>query len=114
MRPLYADFLDEAATLLGRRELASLAAVYRKLGAEWTAFAEFLLPKPFTETKKAMRKLAAGDTSQVPRLQELRQQPFPWDAARTEAFLNEAAARLGVLYEGEVAAAKELALAAGS
>lgn len=65
MRPLYASFLDEAAGLLGAGELTDMAEKYRELGKQWTAFADFLLPKPFAETKKAMGKLAAGDVSQT-------------------------------------------------
>jgi hypothetical protein len=111
MRPLYAAFLDEAAALLGRRELSGVAESYRELGKEWTGFAGFLLPKPFAETKKAMAKLAAGDLAQKAKLQELARAPFPWDAGKIGAFLGEAAERLGLLYEREVAVSKELASA---
>lgn len=109
MRPLYAKFLDEAAALVGRRELSGVADSYRGLGREWTAFAEFLLPKAFAETKQAMTKLAVGDLTQKAKLQELSRTPFPWDAGKIGVFLEEAAARLGVLYEREVAVSKELA-----
>jgi hypothetical protein len=78
------------------------------LGREWTALADFLLPKPFAETKKAMGRLAAGDTGQVERLQRLREEAFPWDDAEVGLFLAELAGRLGALYEREVAVAGEL------
>jgi hypothetical protein len=42
-------------------------------------------------------------------LNELARAPFPWDAGKIAAFLEEAAARLGVLYEREVAVSHELA-----
>ena len=109
MRPLYAAFLDEAAVLLGRGELGRVAELYRGLGKAWTEFAEFLLPKPFAETKKAMAKLAAGDATQIAKLTELLKAPFPWDAGKIAAFLDEASGRLDALYEREVAVAKELA-----
>jgi hypothetical protein len=108
MRPLYAAFLEEAAELLGKAELSRVAGLYRELGREWTALADFLLPKPFAETKKAMGRLAAGDTGQVERLQRLREEAFPWDDAEVGLFLAELAGRLGALYEREVAVAGEL------
>jgi hypothetical protein len=113
MRPLYAEFLDEAAELLGRDELRGVAETYRRLGAEWTTFAEFLFPDEFAETKTAMRKLAGGDLSQKERLEALLAQPFPWAEAKISAFLDEAAQRLEVLYDGEVTASKELAASLG-
>ena len=113
MRPLYATFLDEAAALLGRPGLGGVAELYRELAKQWTEFAEFLLPKPFAETKKAMTKLAAGDLTRIAKLQELAQAPFPWDERKIAAFRAEAAERLGVLYERELAVSKELAAAVG-
>jgi hypothetical protein len=38
-RPMYAAFLDEAASITGRRGLRDAAAAYRALGARWTALA---------------------------------------------------------------------------
>jgi hypothetical protein len=108
MRPLYAAFLEEAAALLGKKELARVAALYRELGREWTAFAEFLLPAAFAETKVAMGRLAAGDSGQVARLQELRKAAFPWDDAQVALFREELAARLGALYAREVSVAQDL------
>jgi len=108
MRPMYADFLDEASDLLGWKELKGLASAYRELGKEWTAYAEFLLPKPFADTKKAMGKLAEGDIGQKDKLEELRKKPFPWDEAKIGAFRDEAAGRLGVMYAREVAVSNEL------
>ena len=107
MRPLYAEFLEEAAKLLGRKELAVLAEQYRELGERWTAFAEFLLPGEFAPAKEAMRRLAAGDRSQLETLEELRKLPFPWDAGKIAVFLDEAAGRLGALYDGEVKASQQ-------
>ncbi len=108
MRPLYAAFLEEAAALLGKKELARVAALYRELGREWTAFADFLLPAAFAETKVAMGRLAAGDSGQVARLQELRKATFPWDDAQVALFREELAARLGALYAREVSVAQDL------
>jgi hypothetical protein len=44
MRPMYAEFLEEAAKLLGRKELGRVGATYRKMGEAWTGFAEFMKP----------------------------------------------------------------------
>lgn len=113
MRPLYASFLEEAAKLLGKAELSRVAALYRELGREWTAFADFLLPEPFAETKEAMALLAAGDTAQVERLQRLRESAFPWDDAKVALFLEELSARLGKLYEREFSVSRQLVEVAG-
>lgn len=48
MRPLYADFLTEAAPVLGGdhgRHLVEAAALYRRSGQEWAALAEAALPQ---------------------------------------------------------------------
>ncbi len=39
MRGMYADFLDEAAVLLGNQRLSEAAVMYRELAAKWTVFA---------------------------------------------------------------------------
>lgn len=108
MRPLYAAFLEEAAALLGKAELSRVASLYRKLGSEWSAFADFLLPKPFAESKTAMARLASGDATQGERLRALREAPFPWSDAEVGSFREELAGRLGALYEREVAVSREL------
>lgn len=58
-RPLFADFLDEASALLGDKRLSSLAKTYRKLGDDWTAFADAALPTAYSqcvETKQLWRQ----------------------------------------------------------
>lgn len=58
-RPLYADFLDEAAEVTGRKTLRKVADTCRKLGKKWSDLAEATLPdkiKPFKQTKDALRK----------------------------------------------------------
>ncbi|MBL8237325.1 MAG: DUF4872 domain-containing protein [Bryobacterales bacterium] len=108
MRPMYAAFLEEAAVLLKADGLREVAVQYRELGKEWTAFAEFILPKPFADIKKAMRKLAAGDQTQREILTALHERPFPWDGGKIGVFLDEASARLGALYDRESAVARDL------
>lgn len=114
MRPLYASFLEEAAGMLKKPELEGLARTYRDLGARWSEYADFILPSPFAETKKAMAKLADGDLRQGAKLRELRNEPFPWNQQRITEFLEEASDRLQALYEAEVAASKELIASVGT
>lgn len=118
-RPLYAEFLEEAAGLLGKKDLRALAGEYRELGEQWTAFAEGMLPdkvKPFAETKKVLRKMAKGDREGFERLEQLRaavMKDFPWDEGKTRAFLDGAAEKLKALYDREVATAEMLGDAVG-
>jgi Domain of unknown function (DUF4872)/Butirosin biosynthesis protein H, N-terminal len=58
-RSLYADFLDEAATIRKRPSLKTLADDYRHLATGWTQLAESALPteiKPFKETQHLLVK----------------------------------------------------------
>ncbi len=62
MRPFFAEFLDDAAGLLGRNALRASAREYRELGAQWTAFAEAALPDriaAFKKLKGLLRKVPA-------------------------------------------------------
>lgn len=45
MRPLYAEFLDDAADVLARPVLRDLADTYRLIGRQWTAVADAALPE---------------------------------------------------------------------
>jgi hypothetical protein len=111
-RPLYAEFLEDAAGMLGKKDLKALAGEYRKLGEQWTAFAEGMLPdkvKPFAETKKVLRKMEKGDRGGQEKLEQLRvaaMKDFPWDEGKTRAFLDESAEKLKALYDREAATAK--------
>jgi hypothetical protein len=58
-RPLFADFLDEASVLLGDKRLSGVAKTYRKLGDDWTVFADTALPTIYSqcvETKQLWRQ----------------------------------------------------------
>ena len=50
-RPMYADFLDEAADILKEPEICEVADLYRALGTEWTALADACLPDEIPEFK---------------------------------------------------------------
>lgn len=58
-RPLYADFLDESATLLNRPGLSEAATLFRQSGAVWSQLGCALLPDeiaPLKETRELMLK----------------------------------------------------------
>jgi Butirosin biosynthesis protein H, N-terminal/Domain of unknown function (DUF4872) len=117
LRGLYADFLDEAAGLLGDDRLRPAAAAYRDLAARWHAVAEAALPadrEPFAEvrrlTDELARLLAPGDAGRpraaaaAGRLWTARDRwrsEFPADA---DAFLTGLAEAVGAVYEAETAA----------
>ena len=48
MRPLYADFLDEASTRLGTPALTEAAALFRESAADWQAIIDLALPADVT------------------------------------------------------------------
>ncbi|MFC6084517.1 DUF4872 domain-containing protein [Sphaerisporangium aureirubrum] len=76
MRPLYADFLDEAAPLLDGPAASEAAALYREAGRIWSKIASDALPPEFapyheliTESQELLLTEGARAT---PRLRELR------------------------------------------
>ncbi|MBL8163033.1 MAG: DUF4872 domain-containing protein [Anaerolineae bacterium] len=56
LRALYADFLDEAAGVLGKSALKDAAASYRAVADLWRGFAEAALPGALAPTAELMRK----------------------------------------------------------
>ena len=44
VRPLMADFLEEAGASLGNQELAALGVTYREIGEQWSKLADMALP----------------------------------------------------------------------
>ncbi len=125
-RGLYADFLDEAAAIAGRAELAELAATYRGLAVRWTELAEATLPdrvKPFKQARELFRKrrqlfeekgekaatqiLEAGEKLRT--LQEETRASFPLGREESEKLLGGLRERIVALHRDEAAAAKRLA-----
>jgi hypothetical protein len=63
LRDLYADFLDEAAALLGRPALAGAAATFREAGRCWHEVAEVALPSDvpaYARLRELTAELAMG------------------------------------------------------
>jgi hypothetical protein len=120
LRGLYAEFLDEAAGLLGNDRLRLAAAAYRDLAVRWRALADLALPadrEPFAEvrrhTDELARLLARGDAGRqraaavAGRLWAARDRwraELPAGDADADALLAELAAAVGAVYEAETAA----------
>ncbi|HYF96232.1 MAG TPA: DUF4872 domain-containing protein [Symbiobacteriaceae bacterium] len=58
-RPLYADFLEEAADVLNRPELRRAADRYRECGMLWTRLARTFLPDRFRTTREVLMQREA-------------------------------------------------------
>jgi hypothetical protein len=122
-RPLFADFLTEAATVLSKPALRPLAERYAELGRGWSDLADAALPDEvpaFKEAKELHARraelVAAGaPTDEVravgARLSELGNEvraKFPLTDADATDLRATLQARVRNLYDGEVAAAAEL------
>jgi hypothetical protein len=118
-RPLFADFLTEAAGALRDPALRGLAARYAELGRGWSALADAALPDDvpaFREAKalcarKAELTRRGGSPDEVraawDRLGELERRAasrFPLPDGRCAELRASLQARVLALYEGEVAA----------
>ncbi len=127
-RPIFAEFLNEAADVLGRKALHGCAAQYQALGREWTALAQSALPdkvKPFKDTKKLLLQrrqlwLSKGPqaaaamqrcTDELRKIDASLQSAFPLDEGQCDALLAALSGRITELHAGESAAAQALAAA---
>ncbi|MEX2216602.1 MAG: DUF4872 domain-containing protein [Phycisphaeraceae bacterium] len=129
MRPLYADFLNEAAALTGGKGLAACAEQYRNLAKAWTALAEACLPdrvKPFKQTKsllrkreKTLREKGGKAMKQIDQCgmdlhaieMDMRKE-LPFDDAQARELLESIGQRMAELHAMETNTAKALAAAA--
>ena len=126
MRPMYAEFLDHAAGIVGkRRVLEACAQDYRALGAEWTALAEAALPdrvKPFKQTKSLLRKQVAlfaekgaraakqmaRNRNKLAEIDAAMHADFPLDDDAAGALLGQLQTRIQALHEHETATLERL------
>jgi hypothetical protein len=128
MRPMFAEFLNEAAEATGDARLRELGERYVELGRGWSALADQALPSEvpaFREAKallasKVELRLSGGAPDEIgevwTRLGEMAAEAderFPMTAAHADALRRDLKARVLELYEQEVAAASALATAAG-
>lgn len=117
-RYLYADFLAEAAEVLGDPALTTFSVRYRALGEEWTRLAEAFLPtkvKPFKKTRDLLKKkcqlfevkgeagakamhAAVGD---LQTLERAMRSDFPLSPAETKDLLQSLSPRIAALHDQE-------------
>jgi hypothetical protein len=124
-RHLFADFLDEAKTLIDAPDLAGLASQYRALGTRWTELAEAALPnrlEPFKKTKALLRKRTKlvetkGEKARsairdiLAELQTIKTEmgkAFPLDLRATRELLESLRNQITAIHADEVAAAEQL------
>jgi hypothetical protein len=125
-RPLFADFLAEAAEALGKPSLRSLAQRYAELGRGWSELAEAALPGDVPELRQAKELHAqkvelthsgAATATEAVRdcwkqLSDLEQSirtSFPLSDSACAELRAQLHGRIQVLYEGEQAACAALA-----
>ena len=130
LRGLYAEFLDEAAGLLGTRALGTAATAYREAAARWREVAEVAVPadrEPFAEARRltdrlqaqveggdAARREAAGTAASLWALRDRWRHEFPGDDAGADALLRSLAAAVAAAFDAEEAARQRLAGALAS
>jgi hypothetical protein len=123
-RPIFADFLREAAAALKRPELAGLAGRYDKLGRQWSELADAALPDSVPELRAArelqMRKAETRHGSDFEHLGilnckegEQEKKEFPLSEAETDRLRAELKERIIAIHEGEAAAFAELQKVSG-
>ena len=130
-RPIFADFLFEAAAATGLDALKALGERYAELGGRWTELAEAALPDHvplFREAKRILtckveRTHGGGESERAEirqawqRLGELRAQArdeFPLTDAECRDLRADLQTRVLALYDAEVAARDALGAASGS
>jgi len=128
-RPLFADFLFEAAAATGNDALHALGERYAELGRRWTELADAALPDhvpAFHEAKQlSTRKIELGHVGGEAERDEVRQawkrlgelkaqarEEFPLTEAECGDLRADLQARILALYEAEVTARAELGLVA--
>lgn len=122
-RPLFADFLEEAAGAVDWSALNELAAQYRELGQAWSALADAAVPDSvpaFRQAKELRARLgelrhegtSAEQTrevwGQLNQLESEAKTHFPLSTEESADLLADLRVRVLQLYEGETAALKAL------
>ena len=125
LRFLYADFLNEAATVLPNPALAEAAEQYAALGQQWTTFADSVLPDeiaPLAKTRQLLAQkyalfLEFGNeretelvqiNQQLSDMEEDLNPSFPIDNDEMNALFANMQTNLSAIYEAETAALETL------
>lgn len=125
LRRLYADFLEEAAPVLGNDALKEAAALYRTAAEAWTALARAAVPEDIPALDEARRWMAgtyaalcrhdlevvADLSARLEAALQTYDQAFPADDARIEALFADLQAKLEAVFAAERAAHAALAAA---
>lgn len=121
LRLLYADFLEEAAPVLGGTAVVEAAAHYRALGQQWARFADAVLPDaiaPLAQTRHLLAQKYAiflqqgGEgldevahlSQQLTTLEEELNSHFPLSDDEIHALFSDMQTHLYNIYEAELAA----------
>lgn len=129
LRKTYADFLEDAAQITGRRAFIDAAEQYRALAAQWSTFAAAALPESnatMKRTRELMRLrfdllMAGGDESldavrplvaELDALQAECRAAFPMTPADVKALFEDLSTRMLTIYDAEIAALDSLRAAA--
>jgi hypothetical protein len=124
-RPMFAEFLEEAAAVTGRKALGELAETYRELGGQWSALADAAMPDStpaFKKTKTLLRKRnrlyeTKGEKArrqideasrQLQRIEAGADRTFPLGPDETRELLEGLRGQILALHEAETAAARRL------
>jgi hypothetical protein len=124
-RPLYAEFLKEAARETGKSKLLALARTYVTLGQRWTELARTALPDHVAALRQARallvrraRLIERGGAALPARMDETMaalgrverrtRRSFPLDHVETMALLTEMSERIDELHAAEARAARAL------
>lgn len=120
-RAMYADFLEEAAAILSKNEVASVAKDYRALAKKWTKLAQSMLPKDiklFNESRelidayeKTLLAKGADGTKDLAKIvgdltaiHQTMKSAHPFVKSGSEEFYAQLHEQMNAIYEGEVAA----------
>ena len=125
LRFLYADFLNEAATVLPNPTLKETAVKYEALGKQWLAFADSVLPDeiaPLAETRRLLAQkydlfMEHGNSKaaklaqinvQLSDMEEELNPSFPINNDEMQALFAQMQTDLTAIYEAETAALESL------
>lgn len=120
-RAMYSAYLEEAAAILSKKEIAAIARDYRALAKQWTNLARAMLPKdikPFNESRELIdayektllakgadgAKDLAKIVSELSAIYRTMKSVHPFIKSGSEEFYTQLHEQMNAIYEGEIAA----------